>query len=441
MTKKPELLSPAGTLKAMRYALAYGADAVYGGQPRYSLRVRNNEFNLARLAEGIDETHRLGKKFYIVANIIPHNNKLKNSIHDLKEMAALGPDALIMSDPGLIMQAREALPDMPIHLSVQANTTNWASAEFWRRQGLARIILSRELALEEVAEIIDRVPEMEFEVFVHGAICMAYSGRCLLAGYFNRRDPNQGVCTNVCRWNFKAKPAVENDFGAIVPPEDFREEAAVGLGPSSEGVFTIEESSRRPGEYMPVFEDQHGCYILNSRDLRAVEHVPELVRLKVSSLKIEGRTKSYYYAARTTGIYRQAIDQAVAGNPFNPDFLRQLDGLANRGYTDGFLRRQPHQDYQNYEFSDSLFNQQRFVGELTGETMGGLAEVVVKNRFEPGDSLELFTPQGQTFFTLEVVYDRKGRHMAAAPGDGHVVYVPVPEGYDPAFALLAKNLK
>src|SRR5690606_6657441 len=188
----PELLCPAGTLKSMRYAFAYGADAVYAGQPRYSLRVRNNEFDHANLQTGIDEAHAQGKRFYVVVNIAPHNAKLKTFLKDLEPVIAMQPDALIMSDPGLIMLVRERFPDMPVHLSVQANAVNWASVEFWRRQGLTRVILSRELGLEEIAEIRQQVPDMELEVFVHGALCMAYSGRCLLSGYINRRDPNQG---------------------------------------------------------------------------------------------------------------------------------------------------------------------------------------------------------------------------------------------------------
>ncbi len=190
---KPELLSPAGTLKNMRYAFAYGADAVYAGQPRYSLRVRNNEFNHENLQLGINEAHALGKKFYVVVNIAPHNAKLKTFIRDLKPVVEMGPDALIMSDPGLIMLVREHFPEMPIHLSVQANAVNWATVKFWQQMGLTRVILSRELSLEEIEEIRNQVPDMEIEIFVHGALCMAYSGRCLLSGYINKRDPNRRV--------------------------------------------------------------------------------------------------------------------------------------------------------------------------------------------------------------------------------------------------------
>ena len=200
----------------MRYAFAYGADAVYAGQPRYSLRVRNNEFDHANLAIGIAEAKALGKRFYVVVNIAPHNAKLRTFLNDLEPVIDMGPDALIMSDPGLIMLVRQHFPHMPIHLSVQANTVNWASVKFCQQQGLSRIILSRELSLEEIEEIRQQVPDIELEIFVHGALCMAYSGRCLLSGYMNKRDANQGSCTNACRWKYDATPATENELGNVV---------------------------------------------------------------------------------------------------------------------------------------------------------------------------------------------------------------------------------
>ena len=207
MDGRVELLAPAGTLAHLQYAFAYGADAVYAGQPRYSLRVRNNGFrHLEALAQGIEVAHRGGRRFFLASNIAPHNDKVRSYLRDLEPVIALGPDALIMSDPGLIMLVRERWPQQVIHLSVQANAVNWATVRFWRRQGIARVILSRELALEEVAEIRQRVPDIELEVFVHGALCMAYSGRCLLSGYLNHRDANQGACTNACRWQYRPLP-------------------------------------------------------------------------------------------------------------------------------------------------------------------------------------------------------------------------------------------
>ena len=257
----PELLSPAGTLTHLRYAFAYGADAVYAGQPRYSLRVRNNSFrDVAALAEGIDEAHRQGKKFYLASNIAAHNDKIRSYLRDLEPVIELQPDALIMSDPGLIMLVRERWPDQEVHLSVQANAVNWASVEFWRRQGIRRVILSRELSLEEIAEIRRQVPGVELEVFVHGALCMAYSGRCLLSGYMNHRDANQGACTNACRWDYKTVEHGTDGAGEMVPlrkPIAVQNESQV----QQYDPFAVRElllqDPKQPGEFVPVYEDEH----------------------------------------------------------------------------------------------------------------------------------------------------------------------------------------
>ncbi|WP_460415943.1 prephenate-dependent tRNA uridine(34) hydroxylase TrhP [Pseudomonas sp. microsymbiont 2] len=433
---KPELLAPAGTLKTMRYAFAYGADAVYAGQPRYSLRVRNNEFDHANLALGIQEAQAQGKRFYVVVNIAPHNAKLKTFLKDLAPVIEMGPDALIMSDPGLIMLVRQHFPQMPIHLSVQANTVNWASVQFWQGLGLTRVILSRELSLEEIEEIRQQVPDMELEVFVHGALCMAYSGRCLLSGYMNKRDANQGTCTNACRWKYRATPASENTTGDIV-----REcEPTLGLGAPTEQVFLLQEANR-PDEQMPAFEDEHGTYIMNAKDLRAIQHVERLARMGVHSLKIEGRTKSHFYCARAVQSYRQAIDDAVAGRPFDRSLMDNLESLAQRGYTEGFLRRHVHDEYQNYQRGNSVSERQQFVGELTGVRVDGLAEVKVKNRFAIGDHLELMTPRGNYHFDLHRLCDRQQQAIEVAPGDGHVVYLPIPEQVSLEFGLLMRDLE
>ncbi|UZE22109.1 tRNA 5-hydroxyuridine modification protein YegQ [Pseudomonas sp. B21-056] len=434
----PELLAPAGTLKNMRYAFAYGADAVYAGQPRYSLRVRNNEFDHANLALGIREAQSMGKRFYVVVNIAPHNAKLRTFLKDLAPVIAMAPDALIMSDPGLIMLVRRHFPQMPIHLSVQANTVNWASVEFWQQQGLSRIILSRELSLEEIAEIRLQVPAMELEVFVHGALCMAYSGRCLLSGYLNRRDANQGSCTNACRWKYSAQPARENATGDIV--HSYQPEPTLGLGAPTDQVFLLQENNR-PDESMPAFEDEHGTYIMNAKDLRAVQHVERLTRMGVHSLKIEGRTKSHFYCARTTQVYRRAINDAVAGREFDRSLMTDLESLAQRGYTEGFLRRHVHDEYQNYQNGSSVSERQQFVGELTGERRERLAEVRVKNRFELGDHMELMTPKGNFHFDLHLLHNAKGQGIDVAPGDGHVVYVSIPDAVDLRFGLLMRDVR
>ncbi|ELJ8581338.1 tRNA 5-hydroxyuridine modification protein YegQ [Vibrio cholerae] len=446
----PELLSPAGSLKNMRYAFAYGADAVYAGQPRYSLRVRNNEFNHENLQIGINEAHALGKKFYVVCNIQPHNSKLKTFIRDLKPVIDMGPDALIMSDPGLIMMVREEFPHMPIHLSVQANAVNWATVKFWASQGVERVIVSRELSLEEIEEIREKCPNTEIEVFVHGALCMAYSGRCLLSGYINKRDPNQGTCTNACRWEYKVEAAKEDEAGQIVEQFDpnaaqaievqsERPDTTIGAGKPIDDVVLLSES-HRPDEKMAAFEDEHGTYIMNSKDLRAVQHVERLTQMGVHSLKIEGRTKSFYYCARTAQVYRKAIDDAVAGKPFDDSLMTTLESLAHRGYTEGFLRRHTHDAYQNYDYGYSVSDTQQFVGEFTGKRCGAMAEVEVKNKFILGDSLELMTPKGNVIFTLEAMENRKGEATDDAKGNGHFVYIPVPEELDLSYALLMRNL-
>ena len=429
--KSVELLAPAGTYQNLQYAIAYGADAVYAGMPRYSLRVRNNDFSkLEQLKNGIDLTHEAGKKFFLASNLLPHNAKVKTFMEDLAPIVELKPDALIMADPGLIMMVRERWPDMPLHLSVQANTMNSATVKFWESQGIDRVILSRELSLDEVEEIRQQCPDIELEVFVHGALCIAYSGRCLLSGYFNHRDANQGSCTNACRWEYKVKDGESEPSGCGTGErhnDSFKE-------------YTLEES-HRPGELMPIEEDEHGTYIMNSRDLRAIEHVERLVKMGVDSLKIEGRTKSHYYVARTAQIYRQAIDDAIAGKPFNPHLIGDLDNLANRGYTDGFYVRHHTQEYQNYLSNYSGSRSQQFVGEITAyDANSGIANIDVKNKFKVGDSLELITVEGNTNIILETMLDKNGRPMDEAPGGGYQVQVKLPL-HNPKLAMLARNLQ
>jgi len=432
--KKPELLSPAGTLKNMRFAFAYGADAVYAGQPRYSLRVRNNQFSKDDiLAQGIEEAHGAGKLFFLASNIAPHNNKLKSYMRDLEPIIEMGPDALIMSDPGLIMMVRESFPDVPIHLSVQSNVVNYAAVKFWQSMGLTRIILSRELSLKEVKQIREECPDMELEVFVHGALCIAYSGRCLLSGYMSHRDSNQGACTNSCRWKYNAQEGRETSTGDVVP---------VMVDPAELPVALLEEETR-PGELMPAYEDEHGTYIMNSRDLRAVQHVHELAAMGIDSLKIEGRTKSAYYTARTTQVYHRAIEDAAAGNEFDMGMMEELEGLSNRGYTEGFYRRHPPKEYQNYEQGASKSDRQQLVGEIVDINDSHLT-IDVKNKFMKGDLMELVTPSGNVTFELNELIGRDGHAADVAPGSGHVVQIPVPAEADAGtideFAMLVRYL-
>jgi len=464
--KTPELLAPAGSLTMLETAFAFGATAVYAGQPRYSLRVRNNDFGeLATLKQGIDTAHTLGNKFYLVSNIYPHDNKLKSYVANMSPVVALKPDAMIMSDPGLIMMAREAWPEMEIHLSVQANTVNSAAVKFWKSAGIARVILSRELSLDQVANIRQECPDTELEVFVHGALCIAYSGRCLLSGYFNHRDANQGSCTNSCRWDYKTLQGVEDASGDILTPAAARAReqglelpsgveavAAKGCGSGGgggcgsggcgssqvdmspaeaaaahpSGVFLMEES-QRPGSFMPVEEDEHGTYVMNSKDLRAIEHVKRLVDIGIDSLKIEGRTKSPYYVSRTAQAYRKAIDDAVAGREMDPALLGQLEGLANRGYTSGFFQRHTPEATQNYLRGYSESGRSLYVGDAVAfDAARGLMQVNARNKFTVGDHLEIIHPAGNFDVQVTRMENVDGLPVQAALGSGHTVWLELP---------------
>lgn len=407
--KSSELLSPAGSLKRMRRAFAYGADAVYAGQPRYSLRARNNEFSHEKLVLGINEAHAQDKLFFVASNIIAQNNKIKTYLDDLAPVIEAGPDALIMADPGLIMMVRDKWPDQPVHLSVQSNVMNFAAVKFWQTMGLERVILSRELSLKEIQAIRENCPDIELEVFVHGALCMAHSGRCLLSGYFNHRDPNQGACTNSCRWKYRVKEGTEDEWG------NARMETKT---------FLFEQSPQREGEMNLMEEDEHGTYLFNSKDLRAIQHVETLVKMGINCLKIEGRTKSDFYVARVTQLYRKAIDDAMAGKPFDWNLMDSLEGLSLRGYTEGFYRRHVPEEYQSYKDHNETGIKQQVVGELLDyDSSRQLLEVWVKNQFSIGDILEIMLPSGNHIFPLEAIENTEGHSINCAPGSDHVVRI------------------
>jgi U32 family peptidase len=451
--KKPELLLPAGTLKHLHFAYYYGADAVYAGQPRYSLRARNNDFLDENIRLGIEAAHQQGKKFFLASNVIPHNAKVATFIDDLTPIIKYQPDAIIMADPGLIMMVREKWPEVSIHLSVQANTVNYASVKFWKSMGIERVILSRELGLDEIEEIRQQCPDMELEVFIHGALCIAYSGRCLLSGYFNHRDPNQGTCTNACRWEYNvvdAKETISGDikeeqagkpfdpFDEINNPTLFQGVGVEQRHPLAQKPYLLEEK-QRPGEYMPILEDENGTYIMNSRDLRALEHIERLMQIGVDSLKVEGRTKSHYYVARTAQVYRRAIEDIAAGNGLNPELFADLNNLANRGYTDGFYQRHHTHEYQNYLDNHSRSKTQQFVAEVISyddETQQAFVEV--KNKFTIGNELEIILPDGNVTYQLEAIYNDKHENITVAPGSGHQVHIPVPCEVN-NMTLLARN--
>ncbi|MEG2359671.1 U32 family peptidase C-terminal domain-containing protein, partial [Acinetobacter sp.] len=301
-------------------------------------------------------------------------------------------------------------------------------------------------SIEEIEEIKNNVPDMEIDVFVHGALCMAYSGRCLLSGYMNKRDANQGACTNACRWDYKIHEAAEDETGDVIPVTQI-EESSCCQNKDADEQHAIQQHQfgepillqRNEEEMFAAEEDEHGTYFMNSKDLRAVQHVGRLTEMGIHSLKIEGRTKSYFYCARTAQIYRKAIDDALQGKPFDPALMSQLEGLANRGYTEGFLRRHVHSEYQNYETGSSRFDHQQFVGEVL-ERNGAYLRIDVKNRFVVGDSLELMTTSGNITFELTEILDKKGHSIPDAKGSGHIVDIPVPADVDMNYALLIRNL-
>ncbi|MDI9819475.1 MULTISPECIES: tRNA 5-hydroxyuridine modification protein YegQ [unclassified Legionella] len=414
--KGPELLSPAGSLKRMRRAFAYGADAVYAGQPRYSLRARNNEFSHENLVIGINEAHAQGKLFFVASNIIAQNNKINTYLDDLAPVVEAGPDALIMTDPGLIMMVRERWPQQPVHLSVQSSVMNFASVKFWQTIGIERVILSRELSLKEIQAIREQCPDIELEVFVHGALCMAYSGRCLLSGYFNHRDPNQGACTNACRWKYDVKESKEDDWG------NHQIESKS---------YVFEQNPQRAGAMNTIEEDEHGTYLFNSKDLRAIQHIEALTTMGIDCVKIEGRTKSDFYVARTAQLYRKAIDDAVAGKPFDWSLMDALEGLSLRGYTEGFYRRHVPEEYQSYNDRNTTGIKQQVVAEMVDyDSNRGMLTVNAKNQFSIGDTIEVMLPTGNQIFCLEAIEDKLGQSIERAAGSGHVVKVPV--SLDPA---------
>jgi len=419
MSFMPELLAPAGSPEKMRYAFAYGADAVYAGIPKFSLRARENPFKDETLLDAIEETHRLGKKIYITANILPPNRKVDSFKRSLEKYAAARPDGLIMSDPGLIQYVLKNFPDVPVHLSVQTNTINWPSVKFWYELGVRRVILSRELSIEEIAEIHHRVPGMELESFVHGSICIAYSGRCLLSNYFNHRDANQGTCTNSCRWEYDVHEGKGNADG----------------GSCGGGEFFIEEKER-PGEFMPIDEDEHGTYIMNSKDLRAIEFLRPLAEAGVISFKVEGRSKSIYYLSLVTRAYRRAIDDLRENRPFNPGLLDEVAKTANRGFTSAFLVPHQREQTERMDSPQETDLPQVFAGQVMDTKAGGWMEVAVKNRVEVGDELEFISPGHQYRFTLEEMEDSEGTALTVAHGGGCRVWVRTAGPVEP-YALLS----
>ncbi len=366
MNHNLELLMPAGSVSKMNLALDYGADAVYLGPPLYSLRARENHFADNELDQSIQEVHRRGKKAYMTLNIFSRNRKLKPLSEDISNFAKMKPDAFIISDPGLALIAKELAPEIPIHLSVQANCMNWKSVQFWQKSlGVERVILSRELSVDEIREIKQRVPEMELEAFVHGSICIAYSGRCLLSSYMDKRDANQGVCDNSCREKYKI---FENEF-------------------------YISETQDEQQRMYQIDEDMHGTYILNAKDLCMIDHLKPLIDAGVISFKVEGRTKSEFYAAMIARSYRGALDDLVSGRTVNPQWKEELNKLSHRGYHTGFMLGDPRETGQNYQISQNYNDKYKFAGLVKKVYADGSFDAEIKNKVFKKQKIELVTPK------------------------------------------------
>jgi len=411
--RKPELLAPAGNIDKLRYALAYGADATYAGIPKFSLRTRENEFREDTIQEGIAYSHKLGREIYLTLNIYAHNTKIDSFLKELDKVIQWEPDGLIMADPGLINITLKRYPDMPIHLSTQANTTNWTTVKFWQDLGLERIILSRELRLKEIAEIHEKVPNIELESFVHGAICIAYSGRCLISNYMNHRDANQGTCTNSCRWEYELGKTPES-LTEIESNEHSRLNEN-GYTAPNDGFYVKEE--HRPDEEYPISEDQNGTYLFNAKDLCAIELLDEIQKAGVCSFKIEGRTKSEYYAAMCTRSYRKAIDDMAAGLPFDPQNLKDLLALSNRSYTTGFYTRNPREFGENFTDGRSTELTHKAVGTMVRyDKSKGLLSFECKNRLEVGTEIEIISPDTTVNVKLSELRNTKDLRVEVCHG-------------------------
>ena len=444
MVMTTELLLPAGDFEKLKFAFAFGADAVYAGIPRFSLRARENGFTKESLIEAVHYTQSIGKKIYVTANVIPHNHKVDPFVQYVgRFLEKCQPDAWIMSDPGMIMLMQEHYPNQEIHLSVQANTVNYASAKFWEKLGVTRIILSRELSIKEIKTIKEACPNLEIEAFVHGSICIAYSGRCLISNYMSYRDPNQGTCTNSCRWEFKIHEKGEAQSSDLIQIDRNSESLKTQHEDDYKllkGDYYLEETDR-PGEFMQLDEDENGTYLMNARDLCGIEYLKELKEAGVVSFKVEGRSKSVYYAASIARAYRKAIDDLNNGKPFNPQHLEDVFSTSNRGFTPGFLMGNPGKNAQKYDnnIADKISHQ--FSGVIRGyDEENKMIKVEPKNPIRPGLELQLLLPSETVKFTVEkIINDKDGKEMEAIHGGPRYCWIPFP--YNPGeFALLREQV-
>lgn len=390
---KVELLAPAGNLEKLKMAILYGADAVYLAGQEFGLRTASDNFTLEEMKTGVLFAHDRGRKVYLTMNIIPHNQDIKKAASFLEKAVETGIDAVIVSDPGMFSVVKKTIPELSIHISTQANITNIESVSFWHSIGASRVVLARELSLEEIEQIRDGVPnDMELEVFVHGAMCISYSGRCLLSNYLAGRDANKGDCAHPCRWKY----------------------------------YLTEE--KRPGEYFPISENERGTFIFNSKDLCMIRHIPELIKSGVSSLKVEGRVKSAFYVATVVKAYREAIDAYYYEKPykFREEWFEEITKVSNRDFTTGFFFNKPTEADHNYATSSYIRNYD-FVGIVKGyDNENGLVLVEQRNRFKVGDTLEVMPPAGPvTKFTVTQMLDGEGNSISVAPHPQMEIKLPM----------------
>ena len=391
MIRRPELLIPASSLEVLKTAVIFGADAVYIGGEAFGLRAKAKNFSMEDMREGIAFAHQQGVKVYVTANILAHNSDLAGVRTYFEELKEIGPDALIIADPAVFEIAKEVCPEIERHISTQANNTNYGTYNFWWKLGAKRVVSARELSIEEIKEIRANIPEeMEIESFIHGAMCISYSGRCLLSNYFTGRDANQGACTHPCRWKYAV----------------------------------MEET--RPGEYMPVYENERGTFIFNSKDLCMIEHIPELIDAGIDSLKIEGRMKTALYVATVARTYRKAIDDYLEDpekyKANMPWYLDQISNCTYRQFTTGFYFGKPDENTQIYD-SNTYVKEYTYLG-IIGEEKDGMYRIEQRNKFSVGEQIEIMKPNGENReVTVRRIVNEDGQEQESAPHPKQVLYV------------------
>ena len=390
--RKTELLIPASSLEVLKIAVTFGADAVYIGGEAFGLRAKAKNFSPEDMKEGIAFAHERGVKVYVTANILAHNYDLDGAREYFKELKGIGPDALIISDPGMFTLAKEICPEIEIHISTQANNTNYETYRFWERLGATRVVSARELSIKEIKEIREHISDkMEIETFIHGAMCISYSGRCLLSNYFTGRDANQGACTHPCRWKYAV----------------------------------VEE--KRPGEYFPVYENERGTYIFNSKDLCMIEHIPDLIDAGIDSFKIEGRMKTALYVATVARTYRKALDD-FAESPEKyqenmPWYLDQISNCTYRQFTTGFFYGKPDETTQIYD-SNTYVKEYTYLGIVGERNEQGCYQIEQRNKFSVGEVIEVMKPDGRNMeVTVKAIYDEKGQSMESCPHPQQLLYI------------------